>query len=149
MPSNSEKPQVKLATVSKAVPKTAAKPTKTTAAKTAAPKISIVTSNDDDFGPVTPAADKVETLKLKQLLTAVVDKTSAKKKDAKEIVDATLAEISAALAKGHSLSLPALGNLRVVKSQEKGGAKTMVLRLRIGGGKDSAEDGVADPSDDS
>ncbi len=145
MPSNSEKPQVKLATVSKSAPKVA-KNTKTTAA---APKISIVTTSEDDFGPAAPEADKVESLKLKQLLAAVVDKTSAKKKDAKEIVDATLAEIAIALGKGHSLSLPPLGNLRVVKSQEKGGAKTMVLRLRIGGGKDTAEDGVADLGDDS
>lgn len=144
MPSNPEKPQVKLATVSKSATKTVAKPAKATAP---APKISIVTSNDEDFGP--SAADKVEILKLKQLLAAVVEKTSAKKKDAKEIVDATLAEIAAALGKGHSLSLPPLGNLRVVKSQEKGGAKTMVLRLRIGGGKDTGEDGVADLGDDS
>ena len=135
---------MKLATVSKSVPKTAAKPAKSTAA---APKISIVTSNDEDVSPV--ESDKVEVVKLKQLLAAVVDKTSAKKKDAKEIVDAALAEIAAALGKGHSLSLPPLGNLRVVKSQEKGGAKTMVLRLRIGGGKDSGEDGVADTGDDS
>lgn len=157
MPSNSEKPQVKLATVSKSAPKTAPKtasktgmPAKaTTATKVSAPKISIVTSNDEDFGPVAADADKVESVKLKQLLAAVVEKTSAKKKDAKEIVDATLAEIAVALGKGHSLSLPPLGNLRVVKSQEKGGAKTMVLRLRIGGGKDSGEDGVADTGDDS
>lgn len=139
MANNTEKPQVKLATVSKSAPKQA-KPA-------AAPTISIVTSNGEDFGPV--ETDKVESLKLKQLLTAVVDKTSAKKKDAKDIVEATLAEIASALGKGHSLSLPPLGNLRVVKSQEKGGAKTMVLRLRIGGGKDTSEDGVADPSDDS
>jgi hypothetical protein len=150
MPNNSEKPQVKLATVSKSAPKTA-RPAKATsapaAAKVSAPKISIVASNDEDFGPA--VADKVESLKLKQLLAAVVDKTSAKKKDAKEIVDATLAEIAAALGKGHSLSLPPLGNLRVVKSQEKGGATTMVLRLRVGGGKDTGEDGVADTGDDS
>lgn len=151
MPSNSEKPQVKLAAVSKSAPKTAAKPAKSAVAQNAAPKISIVTSAAEDFAPPTP--DKVESLKLKQLLAAVVDKTSAKKKDAKEIVEASLAEIAAALGKGHSLSLPPLGNLRVVKSQEKGGAKTMVLRLRIGGGKDTAEDvgedGVADLGDDS
>lgn len=153
MPSNSEKPQVTLATVSKSAPKAATKPTKTTAAKTAAPKISIVTSSEDDIGPMAAPDDKVESLRLKQLLAAVVDKTSVKKKDAKEVVEATLAEIAAALSKGHSLSLPPLGNLRVVKSQDKGGAKTMVLRLRIGGGKDSAEDsaedGVADLGADS
>jgi hypothetical protein len=146
MPSNSENPQVKLATVAKSAAKPGAKPTKTVSA---APKISIVSASEDNFGPVAPTTDKAEILKLKQLLAAVVEKTSAKKKDAKEIVDATLAEIAAALGKGHSLSLPPLGNLRVVKSQEKGGATTMVLRLRVGGGKDTGEDGVADPSDDS
>jgi hypothetical protein len=146
MPSNSEKPPVKLAAVPKSAAKPTAKPAAATAREKSAPKIAVVP--DDDFGPET-VADKVESLKLKQLLSAVVDKTSAKKKDAKEIVEAVLVEIAAALAKGHSLSLPPLGNLRVVKSQEKGGATTMVLRLRVGGAKGTGEDGVADTGDDS
>lgn len=145
MPSNSEKPPVKLAAVPKSSAKPTAKPAAATAREKSAPKIAVVA---DDFVPET-VADKVENLKLKQLLSAVVDKTSAKKKDAKEIVEAVLVEIAAALAKGHSLSLPPLGNLRVVKSQEKGGATTMVLRLRVGGAKGTGEDGVADTGDDS
>lgn len=145
MPSNSEKPPVKLAAVPKSSAKPTAKPAAAVAREKSVPKIAVVA---DDFGPET-VADKVESLKLKQLLSAVVDKTSAKKKDAKEIVEAVLVEIAAALAKGHSLSLPPLGNLRVVKSQEKGGATTMVLRLRVGGAKGTGEDGVADTGDDS
>jgi hypothetical protein len=145
MPSNSEKPPVKLAAVPKSSAKTASKPATSMVREKSAPKIAVVA--DDDFGSET--ADKVEILKLKQLLSAVVDKTSAKKKDAKEIVEAVLVEIAAALGKGHSLSLPPLGNLRVVKTQEKGGAKTMVLRLRVGGAKGTGEDGVADTGDDS
>ena len=131
-----EKPaQVKLSSVTtggkRAVVKAAAVP---------APKISIVTSDAE-----TPPADTAHVVKLKTLVDAVVIKSGAKKKDAKDIIDATLAEIAAALGQGHSLSLPPLGTLRVVKSQDKGAAKMMVLRLRIGGGPE----GLAPDSDDS
>lgn len=156
------KPTKSAPTALKSVPKAAAKgapkPTKTTA-----PKITIVanTAHEDhmpDIGPKAPGAardkaqdvarDKAEVLKLKELLAAVVTKTGAKKKDAKDIVEAALAEITAALTRGHSLNLPPLGNLRVTKTQEKGEAKMMVLKLRIGGGN-SKKDGLADDGDDS
>lgn len=79
------------------------------------------------------AAPRAETVKMKDLLAAVTTKTGAKKKDAKDVVDAALAEIAAALTAGKSLSLPPLGNLRVAKTMDKGGAPMMVLRLRMGG----------------
>ena len=84
MASKIEKPaQVKLTSVATGA-KRAAK-----AAVVPAPKISIVSDAD------TPAADKAPVVKLKTLVDAVVTKSGAKKKDAKEIVDATLAEIQA------------------------------------------------------
>jgi len=117
-----------------------------------APLIAVVSDADDmDDGP----APKGDGVKMKELLTAVVDKTGAKKKDAKEIVDAVLAEIAAALSAGKSLSLPPLGNLRVAKTQEKGGATMMVLKLRMGGsggggeGGKGAKDTLAEGGEDS
>lgn len=112
-----------------------------------APLIAVVSEVDDmDDGP----APKGDGVKMKELLTAVVAKTGAKKKDAKDVVDAVLAEIAAALSAGKSLSLPPLGNLRVAKTQEKGGATMMVLKLRMGGsggGSGSGKDANAPLAD--
>jgi hypothetical protein len=138
----------------------ASKPTKSTkSAKTALaavpkddvqtpvakPQIAIVAdaaTHDSD------AAPKGDPLKMKELLAAVVTKTGAKKKDAKDVVDAVLAEIAAALSAGKPLSLPPLGHMRVAKTQDKGGAVMMVLKLRMGtvGG---AKDTLADEGEDS
>lgn len=116
-----------------------------------APLMAVVSDTDDmDDGP----APKGDAVKMKELLAAVVEKTGAKKKDAKDVVDAALAEIAAALTAGKSLSLPPLGNLRVAKTQEKGGATMMVLKLRMGGsgggeGGKGAKDALAEGGEDS
>lgn len=103
-----------------------------------APLIAVVSEVDDmDDGP----APKGDAVKMKELLAAVVAKTGSKKKDAKDVVDAVLTEIAAALTAGKSLSLPPLGNLRVAKTQEKGGATMMVLKLRMGGSGGGGEGG--------
>jgi hypothetical protein len=102
-----------------------------------------------------PKAPKADSYKMKELLTAVAQKSSAKKKDVKEIVDAVLGEITAALLRGQALSLPPLGNLRVAKTQEKDGAMLLALKLRIGpdGGskarKKGAKDALAADGEDS
>ena len=62
-------------------------------------------------------------------------------------IDAVLAEMAAALTAGKSLSLPPLGNMRVAKTQEKGGATMMVLKLRMGasGSGGEGEKGAKQP----
>ena len=117
-----------------------------------APLMAVVSDTDDmDDGP----APKGDAVKMKELLAAVVEKTGAKKKDAKDVVEAVLAEIAAALTAGKSLSLPPLGNLRVAKTQEKGGSTMMVLKLRMGGsgggseGGKGAKDALAEGGEDS
>ena len=109
-----------------------------------APLVAVVPDADDlDDSP----APKGEAVKIKELLSAVVAKTGAKKKDAKDVLDAVLAEMAAALAAGKSLSLPPLGNMRVAKTQEKGGATMMVLKLRMGasGSGGEGEKGAKQP----
>ena len=107
----------------------------------APPQIAIVSESDEKANRAAPKAD---ALKMKELLTAVVTKTGAKKKDAKDVVDAALAEIAAALGAGKSLTLPPLGNLRIAKVQDKDGAKMMVLKLRMGGGDKGTKDPLAE-----
>lgn len=79
--------------------------------------------------PVEEAGGKAGGLKLRALVDRVVEASGAKKKDAKPIVEATLAEIDRALAKGEGLNLPSLGKLRVVRlAADGGGAMTLKLR---------------------
>jgi hypothetical protein len=90
---------------------------------------------------------RADTLKIKDLLAQVVTQTGAKKKDAKDVIDSFLAEMGKALAAGNSLSLPPLGNIRVVKTQEKGSAQMLVLKLRMGNA--GAKDTLAPDDEDS
>ncbi len=93
-----------------------------------------------------PEAAKAEALKLKALVDRVVQATGAKKKDARELVEATLNEVSAALLRGEELNLPGVGRVRVARSAEKDGRSTVVLKMRTGGApkKKEAKEGLAE-----
>jgi nucleoid DNA-binding protein len=112
----------------------AKKSSKTAAQLEENPPLHVDEAQLDPAPEATPVASKADSYKIKELMTAVVTKTGAKKKDAKEIVEAALAEIAAVLGRGQPLSLPPLGNLRVAKIQEKEGAVMLSLKLRLGQG---------------
>lgn len=82
-------------------------------------------------------------LKLKDLVEKVVTTTGAKKKNAKEIVEATLTLLGEALANGQELNLPGFGKVRVQKTANKAdGQSMMTLKMRStkpGRKKDEAE----------
>jgi hypothetical protein len=75
---------------------------------------------------------KGESIKIKDMLSAVAEKSGTKKPIAKKVTDAFLEEIAEALTQGKTLNLSPLGKLRVVKMQEKGPAKMLVVKLRMG-----------------
>ncbi|MEL6841435.1 MAG: HU family DNA-binding protein [Pseudomonadota bacterium] len=89
-------------------------------------------------GPKTEASDEVSgtdagpvQMKKPELLDAVVARTNLKKRDVKPAVEAALAVIGDALARGEQVNLPPMGKLRVIKSKELGeGAQIMTLKLR-------------------
>jgi nucleoid DNA-binding protein len=70
---------------------------------------------------------KAEALRIKALIDRIAATSQVKRKEMREVVEATLAELGAALAKGESLNLPGLGIVRVTRKAENG---VMVLRLR-------------------
>ena len=86
-------------------------------------------------------------LRLKALVDGVTETSGAKKKDVKTIVEAALAQIGAALARGETVNLPGLGHLRVAR---KGTAESpsMTLKLRQGeGGKGKGSKTADTPAD--
>ena len=84
--------------------------------------------------PDTPTTDDViETpvLKKPQLFNEVVARTGQKKRDVKPAVEAALAVIGEALARGEELILPPMGKTRIIKSKELGnGAALLTMKFR-------------------
>jgi len=124
--------------------KTAAS-SKRAAAPLAAQVDQTLETDDDGEGAVRPT-----TLRLKELVDRVATSTGAKKKDVKEIVEATLTQLGLALHNGEMLNLPDFGKVRVAKTQREGQGSAMTLKLRPSGSgtqKKSAAGTLADPAD--
>lgn len=79
--------------------------------------------------------DGVGTLRKKDLLQRVAAVTGGKAGAVKGPVEATLAILGEALARGMALNLPPLGKVKVTRSRGEGAGALLQLRLRRGGGK--------------
>ena len=79
-------------------------------------------------------------LRKKDLVARVITALDGKKKgQVKEIVEATLAALGAALAKGESLNLPPFGRARIARQKGEGKASSMTVKLRGAGEKNAAK----------
>lgn len=82
------------------------------------PKLTLAIADD---GPIKKGA----------LLDKVVERSGAKRSDAKLVVEALFAVMGEELAAENDMQLPPLGKLKVVKTKEVGrGAKAITLKLR-------------------
>lgn len=118
-------------------------PTKAAAAAPAAPA--------PEPAPAAPSEARVKgpALKIKDLVTRVTEATGGKRKDVKEVVEATLAALGDALTKGEDLNLPGLGRTRIARTAERDGGSLMTLKVRRGTHKKKeAKEPLADEEDD-
>ena len=87
-------------------------------------------------------------LRVKDLVERVSNAGDFKKKDVRDIVEATLAELGRALEAGEVLNLPPFGKLRVGRSRDLANGSMMTLKLRRMpakiGGKKARIEGLAD-----
>ena len=87
-------------------------------------------------------------LRVKDLVERVSNAGDFKKKDVRDIVEATLAELGRALEAGEVLNLPPFGKLRVGRSRDLANGSMMTLKLRRmpakTGGKKARIEGLAD-----
>lgn len=140
------KPAAKVAKAPKAAPQPIAKPNLTVvpqivASATAAhdPVNTELSVTETAAKPVVkPTVDDVikatHVLKLRALVDQVAAATGAKKKGLKEVVEATLAALGAALSRGDELNLPPLGKAKVGRQKAMGEGEMLVVKLRRGGG---------------
>lgn len=125
-----------------------APPAKATTAKAAAAAAPAAPAPEP--ASAAPAARvKGPVLKIKDLVSRVAGTTGGKKQNVKEIVEATLAALGDALAKGEDLNLPGLGRTRIARTAEKDGASLMTLKVRRGAHKKKeAKEPLAEDEDD-
>ena len=87
-------------------------------------------------------------LRVKDLVDRVSNAGDFKKKDVRDIVEATLAELGRALEAGEVLNLPPFGKLRVGRTRDLANGSMMTLKLRRmpakPGGKKAGTPGLAD-----
>ncbi|MCB1363734.1 MAG: HU family DNA-binding protein [Rhodobacteraceae bacterium] len=69
-------------------------------------------------------------MKKKELIGLVVERSGAKKKDAKPVVEAMLAVLGESLASGRELNLAPLGKLRINRVEDKANGRVIVCKLR-------------------
>lgn len=134
-------------------------PTKTAAPKTAKPKAGAAnpanpttakTAPKPEVKPVAmqaagaPPAESTElarakvtqSLRVKDLVERVAAAGAFKKKDVRDIVEATLVELGRALEDGYSLNLPPFGKMHIRNSRATdNGISAMTLKLRRGPSK--------------
>lgn len=144
-----------MATTPKSTPKTTASKTvasKTSTAKMAATPAAVMSGDVDDSLEVSPVAKGVEKapmLRIRDLVVAVTEASGGKRKDVREIVEATLKVMGDALARGDDMNLLGLGRTRIARSMERDGASHLTLKVRRGPHKAKVEkEPLADEEDD-
>lgn len=76
------------------------------------------------------SGDAVKIMLKKSLVEAVVASSGVRRNVARPVVEAVLAELGNALARGEALNLPPLGKLTVNRSKEGANADVLILKLR-------------------
>ena len=120
--------------------KTAEPQTATTSTTAAAPAKAKVTAP----APAAPAASDADkpkvvtdtpvvagpTLRKKEFIDRVVARAGLKKKDVKPAVEAALAELGEAIARGEEVNLPPFGKLKVNREKDLANAQILICKLR-------------------
>ena len=119
---------------------------------TAAKAVPVAFAVDDAESTATlaiAAAAKTPILRIRDFVGQVTEATGGKKKDVREIVEATLIVLGDALARGDDMNLPGLGRTRIARSTERDGASHLTLKVRRGPHKAKTEkEPLADEEDD-
>lgn len=69
-------------------------------------------------------------MRKKELVEAIVTRTGVKRRDARVIIEAMLAELGATLAEGRDLILPPLGRVRINRTKELEDGRVLAMKLR-------------------
>ena len=86
-------------------------------------------------------------MRKKELIDLVVERSGMKKKDAKPIVEATLAILGEALAEARELNLQPLGKVKVRREKLMPNGRVLVTKIRQSNAAEGADNDADDASD--
>lgn len=92
--------------------------------KTAAAAAAVKTASKAD-----PSSNNL-TLRKRELIDKVVKRSGIKKKDAKPVIEAMLAELGEVLAEGRDLALPPLGRVKVNRKKDLPNGQVLIVKVR-------------------
>jgi len=135
---------------SKASPRSTVKAHKAATITSAAAEQNTVEAAEPLAAVVTTApSPDAPMVKKKDFIEKVVERSGIKKKDAKPVIEAMLAELGDALARGETLALRPLGKVKVVRRSSKPTADVLVCKLRRAKGATSSMDPLAEVTEES
>ena len=107
------------------------------------PKTSLATAAaPTDTATTAAAAIKTRSvLKKKDFMDRAIERSGVRKSDAKAAVEATLAVLAEALAKGEELVLPPLGKIKVTREKTNPRGRILMLRLVLAPDEQGDEQG--------
>lgn len=103
------------------------KSAKTTSTKAATP---VATPVPAEPVAAADAAQIAQALRKPDFIDRVVERSGAKKRDVKPIMEAALALLGETLERGEDLNLPPLGKIKVVRQKSAENAEVVTCRLR-------------------
>lgn len=71
-----------------------------------------------------------QVVQKREFVDRVVALTGARRAEARQIIEATLAELGRVLEAGHTLAVPPLGRARIALERDARGGQVITLRLR-------------------
>jgi nucleoid DNA-binding protein len=71
-----------------------------------------------------------QVVQKREFVDRVVATTGARRTEARQIIEATLAELGRVLEAGHTLAVPPLGRARIALERDARGGQVITLRLR-------------------
>ncbi len=135
MSTSKAKPSTTVKTPTKTATKPAASlsPKKTIATKpnASAPKTTAAAAAtpENPVSTVDPSLNNL-TLRKRELIDKVVKRSGIKKKDAKPVVEAMLAELGETLAAGRDLALPPLGRVKINRRKDLPNGQVLIVKVR-------------------
>jgi nucleoid DNA-binding protein len=150
-PATAKKTGLAVASPTKAPSKSGGMPVAKQAAKAAPAELAKAAVPADLAKAAVPLVKvKANTLKIKDVLDQVAASQGGKKKGMKEVVEATLTVLGAALARGDAVNLPGFGRARVAQAEDTAAGKPATIKLKSGtatGQKQGKKQGLADLGD--
>jgi len=114
-------------------------------------RAAVQTGMPEPDGAAAGGDERPATMKLKDLIDRVSERSGAKRKDVRQVAESVLAVMGEALARGETLSLPNLGKVRVNRHKDVASGEVLTVKIKrvqkISAASPAAEEALAEAAE--